>query len=201
MNAGRRLDVSHLPTIAFGPRAPLWWGQIWMCTIESTVFALMVAAYFYLRLNYSEWPPSGVINPPPVLSTICLVLLCFSSVPMYMADVAAENAERNKVIAFLTIGLILGTIAFVLRLKYLTQLSYHWNSHAYGSIVWTLLVTHTAHLITAVVETLVTIVIAIKGPFGEKQRLGVYSNGPYWDFVVIWWVILYGIVILGDYYL
>jgi hypothetical protein len=59
----------------------------------------------------------------------------------------------------------------VLRIRYLTQLNYHWNSHAYGSIVWTLLVTHTAHLLTSVVETLVTIVIAFKGPFGEKQRL------------------------------
>ncbi|HEV7518004.1 MAG TPA: hypothetical protein VGR07_17025, partial [Thermoanaerobaculia bacterium] len=54
------LDVSELPTVVFGSRAPLWWGLIGMIAIESTMFALLVVTYYYLRGNAQVWPPHGV---------------------------------------------------------------------------------------------------------------------------------------------
>ena len=40
------LDVSHLPTVAFGTRSLTWWGVMGMMAIEGTVFVLMIASYF-----------------------------------------------------------------------------------------------------------------------------------------------------------
>ena len=47
------IDVSALPTTVFGPKAPLWWGAAGLFAIESTLFALLVFTYYYLRGNES----------------------------------------------------------------------------------------------------------------------------------------------------
>lgn len=51
MNASPALDVSHLPTYAFGPRGLMWGGTMGMLTIEGTVFAILIVTYFYLRIE------------------------------------------------------------------------------------------------------------------------------------------------------
>ena len=45
------IDVSHLPTSAFGHKEPLWWGVMLAIAIESTAFALAWATYLYLRMQ------------------------------------------------------------------------------------------------------------------------------------------------------
>ena len=42
----RVLDVSGLPTYAFGNRSVMWWGTLGMILIESTVFAIAMVTYF-----------------------------------------------------------------------------------------------------------------------------------------------------------
>ena len=41
----RVLDVSGLPTYAYGHRSLMWWGTFGMILIESTVFALAVGTW------------------------------------------------------------------------------------------------------------------------------------------------------------
>src|SRR3954467_4974509 len=60
--AGEILDVSQLPSFAFGARGLMWWGTMGVIAIEGTVFALAIMAYFYLRANSDEWP-MGVPKP------------------------------------------------------------------------------------------------------------------------------------------
>lgn len=45
----RTLDVSALPAAVLDSRSLVWWGTIVMTVIETLVFAITVAAYFYLR--------------------------------------------------------------------------------------------------------------------------------------------------------
>ncbi len=64
--ASRRvLDVSALPTYAFGHRSLMWWGTMGMIFIESTVFVLAIVAYFYLRERSYNWPVGGL--PPDLI--------------------------------------------------------------------------------------------------------------------------------------
>ena len=51
------LDVSGLPSFAFGQRAVMWWATLGMIAIEGTAFALMIAAYIFLRWRVPDWPP------------------------------------------------------------------------------------------------------------------------------------------------
>ena len=47
----RTLDVSHLPNTAWDEASPLWWGNLLLTFIETTTLAIMLATYFYLRMN------------------------------------------------------------------------------------------------------------------------------------------------------
>src|ERR1051326_2319586 len=78
------LDVSQLPTIGFGPQAPLWWGVLGLFAIEGTMFALVIANYFYLRLNFKLWPPANFALPDLGPGTANLIILLASIWPMWL---------------------------------------------------------------------------------------------------------------------
>lgn len=97
----RSLDVSALPSIAFGARAPLWWGVVGLMAIEGTALAMIIAAYLYVRRNVVEWPPAGTSLPALGLATGEVVVLLLSLVPMIVVDRASRREEYLPV----TLGL------------------------------------------------------------------------------------------------
>jgi cytochrome c oxidase subunit 1/cytochrome c oxidase subunit I+III len=63
------LDVSGLPTVVFGSRSILWWATMGLAIIEGTMFAILIATYFFLRTRVGDWPP-GVLPPYLLWGTI-----------------------------------------------------------------------------------------------------------------------------------
>ena len=82
----RTIDVSHLPEEAFGERSPVWWGNTLMLLIESSTVAILLVTYFYLRMNFQQWPPPKIDAYPPIdhpvpdlgFSTLNVLLLLLS---------------------------------------------------------------------------------------------------------------------------
>src|SRR5215212_523733 len=91
------LNVSELPTVGFGPQAPLWWGVFGLFAIEGTMFALVLASYFYLRLNFKDWPPSNFGFPDLGPGAVNMIILVLSIFPMMWVEKAAMQHERRKV--------------------------------------------------------------------------------------------------------
>ena len=60
MSSRAAIDVSDLPTAVLDSRSLVWWGTVVMTVIETTVFAITVGAYFYLRMIAHEWPPPRI---------------------------------------------------------------------------------------------------------------------------------------------
>ena len=60
-----RVDVSGLPSYAFGHRSRLWWGTAGFIVIEGTAFALALFVYFYLRSKLPAWPPGVPVSARP----------------------------------------------------------------------------------------------------------------------------------------
>jgi len=48
------LDVSGFSALAKGSTAPLWWGMVFLVTIELVVFATFITSYLYLRFMAPE---------------------------------------------------------------------------------------------------------------------------------------------------
>jgi heme/copper-type cytochrome/quinol oxidase subunit 3 len=192
----RVLDVSHLPETAIDSHALLWWGTAWMAVIEGTMFAIVTANYLYLRVQQPQWPPPGVGLPHLGLPTAGLVFLLASVWPMHRSSVALEKRDRRGAALWLVVGLVLVAVFAVLRIVEWRGLPFEWSSHAYGSIVWAILVLHSSHVIAAGGEAPVILIVVCLGRVHDEERVGLLTSDLYWSFVVGSWVALYGLVYL-----
>jgi cytochrome c oxidase subunit III len=188
------LDVSQLSTVGFGPRAPLWWGVLGLIAIESTMFALLIASYFYLRLNFKAWPPPNFGFPDLGPGTANMILLLVSVWPMLWVDRAAKRGEQRPVQIGMIIGTVIGIVSIVLRVYEFPAMKCRWDSHAYGSVVWAGLGLHTMHLVTSTLENLVLTIYAFVRELDPKHQLDLEVNSVYWFFVVFGWLPVYIVI-------
>jgi cytochrome c oxidase subunit III len=193
---GRVLDVSGLPTYAFGHRSLMWWGTLGMVLIEATVFAIAIVTYFYLRDQSYTWPPHGA---PPLLlyGTLHTVVLLLSAIPNHWTKHRAEREDLRGVRIGLVVCLLFAGVLLVIRAFEFGALQTSWNTSAYGSIVWALMLLHTIHLVTDVIDTVVLAVLMFTGPLSGRRFVDVSENAMYWYFVVGSWLLIYATVYLA----
>ncbi|HZU29385.1 MAG TPA: cytochrome c oxidase subunit 3 [Bryobacteraceae bacterium] len=194
MTAEGNINVAPLPTIGFGSRAPLWWGQVYMMCIEGTIFVILVASYFFVRIGFTHWPPPSVIPPALGLPTFNILLLLASVIPMYLAGEAALKGERGKVIVNMMLNIVMALGFLFIRLIEFNRFSFKWTTDIYGSFVWIIVGLHTMHAIADTVQSMVVLLIVLLKRVDEKQLLGIKIDGLYWYFVVGTWVPLYLLV-------
>jgi cytochrome c oxidase subunit 3 len=187
-------DVSSLPDHGFDTRSVTWWGVAGYIAIEGAAFALAIASYFFLRGQEMQWPPST--EPPDLIwGTITLVLLLLSEVPNIWLDQAARAEDINKVRTGLIVASIMGLIILVSRMVEFDHLNIGWDRNAYGSITWALLLIHTVHLMTDLVETVVLSTL-MHSRYGDRGRRFVDTSEEafYWHFIVLSWAPLYLVI-------
>jgi cytochrome c oxidase subunit III len=187
------VDVSRLPTYAYGNRGLMWWGTWGLIVSETTVFAGAVVAYFYLRELVEQWPPEG--QPPSLLfGTLNLVILLLSGIPNHFTKKAAETEDLRKVRIGLLVCLGFSAAFLLVRAFEFSALNTRWDESAYGSIVYALMVLHTAHLVTDVIDSAVLTALMLFGPLEGRRFVDVSDNALYWWFVVAAWIPIYIVV-------
>lgn len=191
MNGALTIDVGHLPNLVSRSRGTLWWAMVLLVTIEGTVFATLATTYFYLRMGEPSWPPAGVDPPRLLLPTINTLILLTSSVPVFLGDRGITRGHQRRLVWGMTTAALLGALFLFLKYTEYRDVSYSWDDHAYGSIVWLIVGFHSAHVLSVVLKTIVVALLAWRGYFNEHRHLGVQINGLYWHFVVAVWLPLY----------
>lgn len=197
MTAARTLDVSHLPPYDISSQAPTWWGQICLAIIEGTMFSIVMAAYFYVRLRVDVWPPPGDQFPHLLLPTLGLIPLLLSIPPAYFASKAAKKDDRVGMIVNLALNLFFALVYLVMRLIEWHSLNFDWKQDIQGSYVWALLGLHTFDYVADLGFTFVLLVLVLIGRYGEKERLGVHVDTIVWYFLVAIWIPLYVVLYWG----
>jgi heme/copper-type cytochrome/quinol oxidase subunit 3 len=197
MIAQRTLDVSHLPAADVSEQAPVWWGQLLLAFIEASMFFILLAMYFYIRLSYDMWPPPGVQLPHVGLATIALIPLLVSALGSYLASEAAKKNDRGGMLLGLGLNLVLAATFGVLRWISWDTWNFNWKTGAYGSIVWSMMWLHTLDAVADMVFTAVLILVVALGYTGVKQRLGVHVDSILWYFIVLIWLPLYVAIYWG----
>jgi cytochrome c oxidase subunit III len=190
---GPVLDVSQLPSFGFSHRSILWWATQGLIAIESTVFALAIVAYFYLRSQSERWPPLEL--PPELLwGTVNTVVLLASTLPNHWVKQRAEALDRRGVRIGLSVCMLFSLLFLAVRVLEFSALNCRWDVTAYGSIVWMLLGLHTFHLLTDAWDSGVLTVLSFTGPFEGKRYVDVSENALYWYFVVASWLPIYAVI-------
>src|SRR4029078_295844 len=87
------LDVSGLPSVAFGHRNTTWLANVFYMAIEGMMFALMFATYFYLRKRSTNWPP-GHLPPALGLGVANALVFLASIIPAWIVKRRAPERDR-----------------------------------------------------------------------------------------------------------
>jgi heme/copper-type cytochrome/quinol oxidase subunit 3 len=193
--SARDIDVSRLPTYAFGHRSLMFWATAGMIVIEGTMFVIALVTYFYLRGIALHWPMSA---PPPELlyGTLNTVILLVSGLPNHYAAKAAERADLHGVRLWMLVCLAFGVAFHVVRALEFTTLNTHWTANAYGSIVFALLVLHTVHMVTDFIDTIVLSALMFSKRVTGRRYVDVNENADYWWFIIVAWLPIYFTVYL-----
>ena len=191
-------DATTLPDQGFRHHAPFWWGNAIVISLEGAGLAVLVFAYFYIWRNFDTWPPTGTKVPDLGISTINVVVLVVGILPMWHVAHLALRFERPRLLGlWLLVCVLFGFTAAILRVLEFRGVHTRWNSNAYGTIVWAILLVHFAHIIAATLETLVLGILMLRGPVKDLHFVDITVNAIYWYFVALSWVGLYVIALLG----
>ena len=200
----RAMETTHEPALAEtglpgellpqhygGPRAFGWWGMVWLIGTEATLFALLIASYFYLRFrNGSIWPPDGIASPDLVLPLIMTAILWSSSIPVHLADKAIQEGNVGRLQAGLAVGFLLGATFLIMTVavEWPEKLDeFGPTTNAYGSLFFTITGFHAAHVLAGLLFSLWTQGRAWQGAFDEYRHLTVQNFAMYWHFVDTVW--------------
>ena len=189
----RTVDVSELPTFAFGHQGLIWWGTAGYMVIEGSMFLVVFVVYFYLRLKVEQWPPS-LPDPDPTFGTINLIVLLASLIPNQFAKRAAERLDLRAVQLWMVVMVVLGIVPLAIRFFEYFALGCRWDSNAYGSIVWVLISLHTLHLATDAGDTVVLTALMFSDKVEGKRFVDVSENALDWYFIVLSWIPVYLVI-------
>jgi cytochrome c oxidase subunit III len=170
-----------------------WWGMVMFITTEATLFAALVASYFYLRFQSTpEWPLGGIKPPELPLPLVMSAILLSSSLPMAWADRGIRDGRVGR----LRLGL---AVTFLLGVTFLGLQSYEYTvkleeftptTNAYGSLFYAITGFHGTHVLVGLLLILFVQVRAWLGHFGRGRHLHVQTTAMYWHFVDAVWVVI-----------
>jgi cytochrome c oxidase subunit III len=190
-------DVSRLPRTVFGHRAPMWWGTIGFIIIEGSTLVICAVSYFYLRRNFSSWPPEHVDRPDLLLPSMQAALMLVSIIPMRWVERDSRRMDVHGVRSGLLICSVLILVITVLRAFEFGALNVRWDSNAYGSVVWATLTLHGTLVLLEAAETLAITVLMFRDRVEERDLSGVSDNALYWYFLTFSWLPLYLLIFLA----
>jgi cytochrome c oxidase subunit 3 len=129
------------------------WGIALVIATEFTLFASLIATYFYLRFRTGTWPPDGIPDPSVVLPLVLTAMLVISTVPMAAAVRAARAARRRAAWWLVAVAAAIQGTYLGLQINLFVDDFHKFGpgDDAYGSIYFTLLGVHHAHVAAGLV--------------------------------------------------
>jgi cytochrome c oxidase subunit III len=173
--------------------------MLFFLSAETMFFAGLISAFFVLRLSAAVWPPPMQPRLPVLITGLNTLVLLGSSVAMVAALRAMRRGHGRALVERLTAAGALGML-------FLAVQGYEWvrlihygltvTSGAYGATFYTLIGTHAAHVLGALVWLAVVARLATHGRFVDGRTGTLRACATYWHYVVALWPILYVLVYL-----
>ena len=185
-------DLSGLPTHKFSTSSLTWWGIVGFMVIEGVAFGLVFATYFFLMGHETSWPPGGRLPPDLIAGTLFTIVILLSEIPNTRIKQAAREEDIDTVRSLMPLMVGVGVVLLIIRGFEFNSLNILWTDTAYGSVIWTLLVLHTTHILTDWYDTVVLAAL-VRTPLGVEGRrfVDVDENSIYWRYVWLLWLPIY----------
>ena len=184
-----------LPRHSNGTRSFGWWGMVWLIATEATLFAALLASYFYLRFRYGvEWPPEGLPEPELQLPLTMSALLLSSSIPVHLAETGIKRGSVGALRIGLAVGFVLGATFLILTLAVEWPETLHEftpQTNVYGSLFFTITGFHAVHVLVGLAMNLWAQIRAWKGAFDRDRNVTIQNFTMYWHFVDVVWIFVF----------
>jgi heme/copper-type cytochrome/quinol oxidase subunit 3 len=132
-----------------------WWAMVLFVAGEVTLFLMLFASYYYLRLQSNHWPPHGIEKPPVLVPVILTAALALTSVAMQRAWHAARLGGRVRAWRWLALAGTVQTVYLVWELHDFVDELHKMppSQSAYSSIFFTLVGIDHAHVLLGALLT------------------------------------------------
>jgi heme/copper-type cytochrome/quinol oxidase subunit 3 len=129
-----------------------WWGMALLIATEATIFGSLIASYFFLRIEASEWPMGGLKAPDVLMPTVLTAALVATSIPMVLAASAALRGHTARAWWAIAVAVTIQCAYMAIQLvTFVDDLdSVPPTANAYASAYTTLLGVHHAHVLVGI---------------------------------------------------
>lgn len=176
-----------------------YWGTVLMIVTEATLFALLLYAYNQLRIGAERWPLGDIEDPELVKSGFRTVVLLASSIPMHLADRAAERGDRSQLRWSLAVGWTMGALFLAGHVDEWTTVLREFTpaTNAYGSLFYAITGLHALHLVIGLAVAAYLWLGAVGEDVARPSAATVKNGVVYWHFVDAVWIAVYGLLYLS----
>jgi cytochrome c oxidase subunit III len=163
-----------------------WWGMAVFVATEATLFGTIFGTYFYLRFRAAQWPPHGIDSPALAVPIILACVLAATSVPMAAAARAGRQGLARRASLSLLVALVVqaGVFAMQIQLFHNDLDRFQPQGSAYGSIYFTMLGAHAAHVALGLLLDVWLLGKLVRG-LTRYRVVAVQAISFYWYFVAV----------------
>ncbi|HKN56516.1 MAG TPA: cytochrome c oxidase subunit 3 [Amycolatopsis sp.] len=177
-----------------------WWGMVLLIATEATIFASLLASYFFLRAISPEWPLGGIEAPTLDRIGVFTVVLLASSLPLFAADRAILRGDVRRVRRLLALSFVMG-LAFLIHQGFEYQdLRFGIKDNAYGSLFYVITGLHGLHVLIGLCMSLVVQAKAAAGRITAERHHTLKVFGLYWHFVDVVWIFVFSSLYLSPHF-
>ncbi len=161
--------------------------------VIASLFALFISAYT-MRMELGDWRPL----PDPNLLWLNTGLLVLSSIALQWAHIATGREQvktvRNALFmgGFFALAFMVGQL---LAWRQLVEAGYYAHANPANAFFYLITGLHALHLLGGLVAWSRTTIKLLSGYEIASIRIGVELCAVYWHFLLVVWVILFGLML------
>ena len=177
-----------------------WWGMVMLIATEATIFASLLASYFFIRAGSAEWPPAGIEAPKLERIAVFTVVLLASSIPLIVAERAIKRGRVQRVRWLLAVSFVMG-LAFLIHqgIEY-EDLHFGIKDNAYGSLFYVITGLHGLHVLIGLLMSLVVQAKAAVGRITAERHETLRVFSMYWHFVDVVWIFVFSSLYISPHF-
>jgi len=158
------------------------WGMALFLCAEAALFGTIIGSYFYLESVNKSWPPHGVDKPDVLLPVLATTYLLITLLPVHLAARASRQGRRGRTIAAIAVALLCqsGYLAWQIVLFSDDLHRFSPQQTAYGSIYFTMLAVHHAHVLLGLALDVALIWQLIARGLTRYWLIAVRNLALYW---------------------
>ena len=161
-----------------------WGGMVVFVATEATLFATLIGSYYDLRFKTPQWPPAGVPDPKVAVPLILLAVLVATSVPVQLASIFARRGLAGAAVPALLVALVMQSGYLAMQIHLFVDDLHHFTPQgsAYGSIYFTLVGAHHAHVLVGILLETWLLLRLLRG-VTVYRAVGLHATAFYWHAV------------------